>query len=176
MREYFLKSKRIGFAIWQADDLALATSLWGQPEVSHYICANHIFTPQEIENRLKHEIELYYNYQIQYFPIFSLETNDLIGCCGLRPFENQLAILEIGFHLKKEYWSQGYAYEAACAMIDYAFNVLKIKELKAGHNPKNVKSKYLLNKLGFEYEFEQFYEPTQLYHPTYRLINPSYDI
>lgn len=34
-------------------------------------------------------------YQVQYWPIFELTTNDLIGCCGLRPY--QANEYEIGF-------------------------------------------------------------------------------
>lgn len=166
-RDYFIKTKRIGFSNWHENDLDLALSLWTQPEVSEFISASGIFTKEQIVKRLETELALLKNYQVQYFPIFDLTNNNLIGCCGLRPFENQPNTLEIGFHIKKEYWNQGYATEAATAMIDYAFNTLKIKELKAGHNPKNIKSKNLLLKLGFIYEDKYFYEPTGLYHPTY---------
>lgn len=173
MHEYFLKSKRIGFSLWNENDIELALSLWGQPEVSEFISASGIFSEDDIKKRLNTELNLYKDYQIQYYPIFNLDNDELIGCCGLRPFENQPNTLEIGFHIKKEYWNQGYATEAATAMIDYAFNTLKIKELKAGHNPKNIKSKNLLLKLGFIYEDKYFYEPTGLYHPTYYLKNKA---
>lgn len=171
MHEYFLKSKRIGFSLWNENDIELALSLWGQPEVSEFISASGIFSEDDIKKRLNTELNLYKDYQIQYYPIFNLDNDELIGCCGLRPFENQLDPLEIGFHIRKEYWNQGYASEAANAMIDYSFNDLKVKELKAGHNPNNIKSKNLLVKLGFTYENENYYEPTGLYHPTYYLKN-----
>ena len=39
MREYFLKSERLGFSVWTEDDLDLARSLWGSPDVTKFICA-----------------------------------------------------------------------------------------------------------------------------------------
>lgn len=167
MREYFLQTNRTGFSIWTREDTALAQSLWGEPEVTRFICASGIFTPQEIENRLKLEIENYEKYGVQYFPIFELESADLIGCCGMRPYGNERDVFEMGFHLRKEYWRKGLAFEAASAMIEYGFSVLKAKELKAGHNPLNTASRKLLGKLGFRYEADYYYEPTGLYHPSY---------
>lgn len=171
MREYFWKTNRIGFSHWTVDDLKLAAELWGQPEVSHFICANGVFSSEEISSRLHLEVENYKKYGVQYFPIFELSSANLIGCCGLRPYKNEKEIFEIGFHLKKEYWRQGFGFEAASAMIDYSFTVLHAKELKAGHNPNNIGSKILLQKLGFQYEEDCFYEPTGLYHPSYCLKN-----
>lgn len=132
-----------------------------------YICG--IFTDEQIKNRLETEIENYKKYKVQYFPIFSLETDDLIGCCGLRPYKNTENVYELGFHLRKEHWRKGYGFEVASKMIEYAFNMLNAEELKAGHNPNNIASKNLLMKLGFQYENDEFYEPTGLYHLLYSL-------
>ncbi|MBD5148576.1 MAG: GNAT family N-acetyltransferase [Oscillibacter sp.] len=149
--------------------LELAKLLWGNPEVTRYICANGIFSMNDIIKRINSEILNESLYQVQYWPVFELETNDLIGCCGLRPYKADQ--YEIGFHLRPEFWGQGYAAEAASAVIEYAFTVLKAKKLFAGHNPNNKKSQKLLNKLGFIYIGDEFYEPTGLYHPSYELEN-----
>lgn len=98
---------------------------------------------------------------------FELSSGDLIGCCGLRPYRG--GKYEIGFHLRPQFWGKGYATEAATAVIDYAFSVLKAEALFAGHNPNNVASSKVLLKLGFRYIGDEFYEPTGLYHPSYEL-------
>ena len=167
MRAYFLTTKRTGFSHWQESDMPLAYSLWGEPEVTRYICASGMFTDTEIEKRLRLEIENYYNYGIQYFPFFQLESEQLIGCCGLRPYGVCDNAYELGFHLRKDFWRQGYGLEAASAMIDYAFSTANAIELHAGHNPKNTASRSLLLKLGFQYVKDEFYAPTGLYHPSY---------
>jgi len=87
--------------------------------------------------------------------------------CGLRPRSE--GTYELGFHLRPKFWRQGYAVEAARAVIDYAFSLLNADSLFAGHNPKNTASARVLGNLGFEYIGGEFYEPTGLYHPSYEL-------
>ena len=94
-------------------------------------------------------------------------SKDLIGCCGLRPYRG--GKYEIGFHLRPQFLGKGYATEAATAVIDYAFSVLKAEALFAGHHPNNAASAKVLLKLGFRYIGDEFYEPTGLYHPSYEL-------
>ncbi|QEH62224.1 GNAT family N-acetyltransferase [Spiroplasma chinense] len=171
MRKYFLTTSRIGFSTWKEKDLPLALSLWGQPEVSQYVSVSGKFSNEEIEERLKFEMSNFENYKIQYFPFFDLETEEFIGCCGLKPFNIENKIYETGFYLKKEFWHKGLAKEAFGAIIEYSFNKLKAKELRAGHHPLNDASKNLLKKMNFQYFQDSYYEPTNLLHPLYYLKN-----
>lgn len=166
-REFFLTTKRIGFSEWREDDIPLAELLWGEPAVTRFLCAGGVFSAEDIAERLKKEIDNNSKYQLQYWPIFEIASSELIGCCGLRPYEK--GKYEIGFHLRPKFWRQGYAVEAANAVIEYAFAVLKAEGLFAGHNPQNTASAKVLRKLGFRYIGDKFYEPTGLYHPSYEL-------
>ena len=171
-REYFMKTARIGFSEWTADDSELARLLWGNKDVTRYISASGEFTPEEIEKRLQKELSNNEQYHMQYWPFLSLDTGELIGCCGLRP--RQENIYELGFHLLPAFWGKGYAAEAAKAVIAYAFSDLKAKELFAGHNPYNTASRRVLQKLGFEYTGDEYYAPTGLQHPSYILTSQAY--
>lgn len=86
-KEYFMKTEHIGFSYWTDADLELAIQLWGDKDVTRYICATGEFTQQNIMDRLNAEINNGKKYQVQYWPIFDLMTDELIGCCGLRPFK-----------------------------------------------------------------------------------------
>ncbi|MBR6802065.1 MAG: GNAT family N-acetyltransferase [Eubacteriaceae bacterium] len=167
MRKYFLHTHRLSFGTWNHDDIPLARSLWGDKDVTKYISATGTFSEENILSRLSTEIKNYETYNIQYFPIFETATGDFIGCCGLRPYVDDDTTLEIGFHLKKEFWGKGFATEAATAMIKYAFETLNKEKLFAGHNPKNEASRKTLKKLGFIYTHDEFYAPTGLMHPSY---------
>ncbi len=171
-REYFMKTARIGLSEWTADDSELARLLWGNKDVTRYISASGGFTPDEIEKRLQKELSNNERYHMQYWPLFSLDTGELIGCCGLRP--RQENVYELGFHLLPSFWGKGYAVEAAKAVIAYAFSDLKAKELFAGHNPNNTASRRVLQKLGFEYTGDEYYAPTGLQHPSYILTSQAY--
>jgi RimJ/RimL family protein N-acetyltransferase len=56
---------------------------------------------------------------------------------------------ELGFRFIPKEQGKGYAIESAKALIDYAFNELKIVNLKARAFKQNIPSHKLLNKLGF---------------------------
>lgn len=170
-RDYFLTTSRIGFSEWKKDDIRLAEMLWGDADVTKFICADGRFSKEDIASRLDKEIENNISFGVQYWPIFELTSNELIGCCGLRPYKDSK--YEIGFHLRPKFWRQGYAKEAAQAVIKYAFSVLKADGLFAGHNPNNTASSKVLHKLGFQYVGDEFYEPTGLYHPSYELKNET---
>lgn len=168
MREYFLETNRIRFSSWRKEDANLANSLWGEKEVVKYITKNGQFSKQEIVDKLDLEINNEKKFGVQYWPIFEKETNEFIGCCGLRPYNIEKHIYEIGFHLRPKYWGKGLGTEAAQAAMQYAFNMLHAVELFAGHNPNNIGSKKVLEKLGFQHIGDEYYEPTGLYHPSYK--------
>ncbi|AMC92437.1 acetyltransferase [Erysipelothrix larvae] len=169
MRAYFLKTERIGFSKWTDHDLILCNQLWKDEAVTRYISKNGMFTTDDIKNRLETEIQNEQLFQVQYWPIFELTTNEFIGCCGIRPSDIAEDSFELGFHLCKKHWGKGYAFEAATAVIEYSFNRLKINELFAGHHPENEASRNLILKLGFLFINDSYYEPTGLYHPSYVL-------
>lgn len=158
-----LESQRLLFKHWKDCDISLAYSLWGNHDVTRYIGIHQ----EDILPRYHLEIKQDQEHGVSYWPIFLKETNEFIGCCGLRPFHDNL--YELGFHLLPQYWCQGYAYEAALAVIQYAFETLKVDGLIAGHHPDNQSSKFLLKKLGFNYIGKNYYKPTGLYHPSYEM-------
>lgn len=57
-RDFFLTTSRIGFSEWQKDDIKLAETLWGDPDVTKFICASGRFSAEDIANRLDKEIEI----------------------------------------------------------------------------------------------------------------------
>jgi RimJ/RimL family protein N-acetyltransferase len=74
-----------------------------------------------------------------------------IGICGLvkRDF---LADVDIGFAFLPEFWGQGYASEAASAVMEHAKGALGLKRVVAITNPENHSSIRLLEKLGLKFD------------------------
>jgi ribosomal-protein-alanine N-acetyltransferase len=170
---YFLTTPRIGFRLWSKDDIELASALWGDPEVTHFIDARQRLDAAQIEEKLNAELEMQQQHDIQYWPIFLMGTGQHVGCCGLRPKDATARIFEFGVHLCKPYWGAGLAAEAGHAAINYAFEHLKARQLFAGHHPENHGSRRLLEKLGFIYIGDQLYLPTGLEHPSYILMQTT---
>jgi ribosomal-protein-alanine N-acetyltransferase len=66
---------------------------------------------------------------------------------------------EIGYTLDPRYWKKGIMYEANTAIINYAFNSIKLHSIQANINSDNKASEALLQKLGFvkEAHFKEDY-------------------
>lgn len=167
MRTFWTTTSRLGFSVWTEGDTNLARLLWGDPLVTRYLCASGTFTPADIIDRLALEIDHQSRLGFQYWPLFSLNNGDLVGCCGVKPGNEGPKILEMGFHLRPSYWGRGLATEAGRRVIEHAFTELGAAELRAGHHPRNENSKRALEKLGFQYLRDSFYAPTGLMHPLY---------
>lgn len=166
---YFLFSRRLGFGHWQEADIELALGLWGDLRVTRLIDARGQLTEEQVRQKLQEEIDRQAQYGVQYWPIFLLSTGEHVGCCGLRPYDLDQNIYEIGFHIRPPYWRRGFASEAARRVITYAFDELGAQALFAGHNPRNTPSRELLLTLGFHYTHDEYYSPTGLNHPSYLL-------
>src|SRR5262245_2016509 len=118
-RNYWMTSALLGFGRWTDDDLDLAMRLWGDARVTRMIGGP--FTEEQVRDRLAREIASEAAHGIQYWPIFRLRDAAHVGCCGLRPYGEDPGVLEIGFHIRHDHWGQGYASEAARAVIVLAF-------------------------------------------------------
>jgi [ribosomal protein S5]-alanine N-acetyltransferase len=164
---FFLKTPRLGFRIWSANDLSFATALWGDVEVTRLIGGP--FSETQVKERLSSEIASMDAHHVQYWPIFFLSGGDFVGCCGLRPYQLEEKTYELGFHLRRQHWGRGLAFESAKAVIAHAFDFLKAQRLFAGHHPENLASQNVLEKLGFQFTHEELYPPTGRMHRCYLL-------
>jgi RimJ/RimL family protein N-acetyltransferase len=73
----------------------------------------------------------------------------VLGACGIA--ERAGAEPEIGYWLAVAFWGEGYATEAARAVIDYAFDVLGYEVLRGGARVSNPASRRVLEKCGFQW-------------------------
>lgn len=168
---WFLETERLGLRTWRPDDFELAWALWGDARVTEFVGGP--FGEAEVRERLAREMALQERHGMQYWPLFLRSGGTHAGCCGLRPRRLDDRLLELGFHLRAECWGNGYAGEAARAVIGFAFGTLGCRALFAGHHPRNTGSKRLLEKLGFHHTHDELFAPTGLMHPSYLLQPPS---
>jgi RimJ/RimL family protein N-acetyltransferase len=93
---------------------------------------------------------------IQFVELQTRETNfaitcggDLMGTIGITLGQGEFP--EIGYWLGLPYSGQGYATEAARAIIDYTFEEFGCTELRAGARVVNTSSRRVLEKCGFQW-------------------------
>ena len=84
------------------------------------------------------------NYQRYGFGLWAIElksTGEFIGDCGITMQNIDGEILpEIGYHVHKNYWRQGYAKEACVAVKDWFFNNTEFDCVYSYMNRENIAS------------------------------------
>ena len=79
-------------------------------------------------------------------------SNKVIGGALLKPLpdndDRPTEHIEVGWHLAPAYWGQGYATEAARAVLDYGFDGLGLDEIHAVMFPWNTASAAVAIRLG----------------------------
>ncbi|HUK31514.1 MAG TPA: GNAT family N-acetyltransferase [Candidatus Acidoferrum sp.] len=169
--DYFLKTTRLGFRCWTAEDLPMANTIWGDSLVTRFVGGP--FSAEQVQARLTREIACMKDYGVQYWPIFLLANGEHVGCAGMRARKPEERIFSMGFYLRPQYWGMGFAVESSAAVISYAFGTLGIRELYAAHHPENFSSGKVLAKLGFTFTHRELYPPTGLMHAAYSLKPPA---
>jgi RimJ/RimL family protein N-acetyltransferase len=115
-------------------------------EVSRFI--NRANSLKQKAERFEKLIAGYEAENYGYFALAPIEADDqLIGWIGLTPLEGH-PYTQLIYGLARKYWGQGFASEAAAAMLRYGFQRMHLSELVAVVNPENAQSKKLLEKIG----------------------------
>jgi [ribosomal protein S5]-alanine N-acetyltransferase len=80
-------------------------------------------------------------------------TGEFMGRCGLLPWTIQgQQEVEVAYLLGKKFWGQGYATEAALAIVRYAFEDLDLSRLICLIDPENLASVNVAQRIGMGFE------------------------
>lgn len=96
------------------------------------------------------------HWQREGFGLCALEcrhSGALLGFCGLLKVAQALPCapaVEIGWRLVRSAWGQGLAYEAAHAVLSWAFTELALTELVSFTSVSNQRSQRLMQRLGMQ--------------------------
>ncbi|MEX6508812.1 GNAT family N-acetyltransferase [Jiella sp. M17.18] len=84
------------------------------------------------------------------FAICLKASGDLTGICSLKPTTDRRRA-EIGYWVGRPFWGNGYATEAAQAVIDYGFTALDLQAIDASCRVINEASRKVIWKCGFRF-------------------------
>lgn len=91
------------------------------------------------------------NVQFEAMAIVDKNTQKMIGTCDASAlFRKDMA--EVGYVLHKDYWHKGIMTEAMRAYCQWLFEEKGLRRLELTHDPRNIGSKKVAEKLGFVYE------------------------
>ncbi|HZS96690.1 MAG TPA: GNAT family N-acetyltransferase [Terriglobales bacterium] len=150
MAPYPIQTERLTLRSYTSTDIPDLIRLAGAREVAATtLRIPHPYTEQDA----KDFIEAYAAKTVleTRFAITLTSDRQLCGGIGLRMDEpHQHA--ELGYWLGVPYWGQGYATEAARAVIQYGFETLGLHRIYASYVPHNVASGRVLQKIGMRRE------------------------
>jgi RimJ/RimL family protein N-acetyltransferase len=145
-----LQTSRLLLRELTPDDTAFLIALLNSPGWLRYIGDRKVRTEEQAQAYL--EDRLLRSYRENGFGLYlvqRLEDGQALGLCGLLRREG-LEQPDIGFAFLPEYTGQGYAFEAASAVMEYAKNTLRLSTILAIVLPENLASIRLLEKLGMQ--------------------------
>ncbi len=125
---------------------------------------NELTNAEKSVQWIDNQIRRYNNNLYGLMALFLKDTNVLIGQCGLltQELEGRLQ-LEIGYHIKPEYWHQGFATEAAKFFKQLAFDHKLSEEIISIINIDNIGSQKVARNNGMTVSKQIIYKSMPVY-------------
>jgi len=149
-----IQTDRLYARPWSLEsDIDSVLDLYGHPEVVRFIGNNRIETPEAAREFLQLRIDVTQERggTLGSWALVLRTTEQVIGNILLKPMPGKNRAptphIEVGWHLARSAWGQGYATEAGCAMLQRAFSELGIKRVLAVAEPENLGSIAVMRRL-----------------------------
>ena len=134
------------------DDAVFILDLLNQPSFIQFIGDRCVRTLDDARDYiLKRLVNSYEHFGFGLYLTLLKEGDVPIGICGLVKREI-LKDVDVGFAFLPQYWSKGYAFESASAVLSYARNTLGIKRIAGITTADNHGSIRVLEKMGLKFE------------------------
>lgn len=153
MTECIIETKRLILRHWQEEDAEDLFRYAQDPDIGPAAGWQPHNDVEESRNIIK---EIFSSKET--YAVCLKESNKAIGSIGLL-FSDQSNVpldtneVELGYWIGKPFWGQGLIPEAANALLHRAFHDLGITKVWCSHYENNIKSKRVIEKCGFTYEY-----------------------
>jgi [ribosomal protein S5]-alanine N-acetyltransferase len=147
----FIETERLLIRTWMPVDAPNVEKMFADPDVMRYIGSGGPWPPDRTRELIGVMIERYERSGIGVWPVLLKSASSVIGECGLQPLPGSDET-EIAYLFDKPYWGQGYAFEAATAVLDWGFRQHGLQRIVAVVHPENTRSIALVNRLGMRFE------------------------
>jgi len=166
------ETRRLILRHLEPDDLDSLFALYGDADVRRYF-PDGVLTYEETREELEWFLDGHPEHaELGLWATIHKDTNRFIGRCGLLPWtlDGQFEV-EVAYLLAKEFWGQGLGTEAARAVLEYGFSVLRLPRLISLVDRDNVASIRVATKIGMKFERQGADEMGPLL--LYSMANPS---
>lgn len=144
-----LETPRLVVRSFTTGDVAAYAGIVADPKVMKYLGTGVTLDAAQAEAYVDKCIE---NERKAGFARYALElrsTDELMGFCGYASLDDDI---DLGYRIASRHWGNGYAPEAARAIVEYGFDQLGFESIVAIAYSENQRSIRVMEKLGFEFE------------------------
>jgi len=152
--ESTLETQRLILRPMLATDIDALHLIFKDPKVMASF-GGELLNSEQMERWLGRNLDHQNQHGYGLFSVILKESGELIGDCGLEQMELEgVQVAELGYDYRSDYWNQGFATEAACAVRDYAFDILQLPQLISLIRVGNLASKRVAEKVGMTLDEE----------------------
>jgi RimJ/RimL family protein N-acetyltransferase len=146
-----ITSERLRLRQFRDDDLDVLAAMVGDDEQMTFYPRPK--TRDEAAAWIRLNTGLYATHGFGTWLIEALPGARFAGYCGIRPLElDQVSEIEIGWHVRKHFWKQGVATEAATLVCDAAATLFGLSRLVALVHPDHTASRRVAENIGMRRE------------------------
>lgn len=147
-----LETTRLVLRRMTLDDAGFICALLNDPSFLRHIGDRGVRTPEDACEYIQAgPMSSYARHGFGLLIVELKATGEPMGICGLLK-RDTLADVDVGFAFLPRYWSNGYAFESASAVMAHGREAFGLTRIVAITSPDNVASGQLLQKLGFAFE------------------------
>ena len=147
-----LETKRLSLRELTADDAQFILNLLNEPSFLRYIGDKQVRNLEDARQYiLNGPVASYERNGFGLYLVELRESHTPIGMCGFLKRE-ELPGPDIGFAFLPEFWSKGFAFEAAAALLQDGRERLELQRILAITSLDNDASIKLLQRLGFSFD------------------------
>jgi RimJ/RimL family protein N-acetyltransferase len=159
-----IETERLLLRMYRPEELETIYQMLSDKNVTRFYPPGFTITREVVLASMPRRLEVWRERGFAQLGVFEKETGNLVGYCGLQPFDKTPEI-EIYYGYFKDAWGKGYATEAARAMLRFGFEETTLDKIVAGTHPDNFASQKVLEKIGLEKQegLRRFYNIDSVY-------------
>lgn len=147
MGQIVIETARLVLRQYTFDDIPAMEAVLGDPVAMQWYPAP--FDREGVRDWIRRSLDRYQHDGHGLWAMVLKSSGEVIGDCGcsIQEVENKNEI-EIGYHVRRDLWGNGYATEAARACMEHAFNRLGATRVISMIRPENINSRRVAEKNG----------------------------
>lgn len=181
IRSHIIVTERLILRPWKDEDFAPFAEMNADPRVREFFPS--LQTREESDKTARHFQATYARDGFCFYAAELTATGQFVGFIGIQTMDFVVPSLpqpaiEIGWRLAHAHWGKGLATEGARAVVQHAFESLKLREIVAITVPANIRSRRVMEKIGMKHHPELDFDHPRIAegcslrrHVLYRLQN-----